>query len=134
MTRALLPEGIPAWQMPFWDALKQHTVVVQRCDSCHAYRYVPKEVCPHCWSAESTWSQVSGEGEIYTYTVVHRGPTPEFQAEAPYAIAYVEMAEGFRMIGRVVDIPPAEVRIGMPVSASFQPLDEGWTALAFAPR
>jgi hypothetical protein len=38
----LLPEGIPSWHQPYWDSLKAHSVKVQKCTSCGAFRYVPQ--------------------------------------------------------------------------------------------
>src|SRR5262249_24497474 len=93
----LLPDGIPPWQMPFWDSLRERSAVVQKCDECGTFVFIPKERCPKCLSSRMTWTPISGRGEVYTYTVVHRAPTPAYQAEAPYVIAHVTMEEGFRM-------------------------------------
>ena len=96
-----LPEGIPPSQMPFWESLKARAVQVQRCDNCGAYLYIPKDICNHCHSDQLTWTPISGHGEIYTYTVVRRAPTPAYAADAPYTLAHVTMDEGFRMIGKL---------------------------------
>ena len=128
-----LPEGIPEWQMPFWDSLRAHAAAVQRCDACGKFRYVPKELCPYCHAAESTWTPIGGDGEIYTYTVVRRAPTPAFQADAPYALAHVTMDEGIRMIGRVVGVDPEAVHIGMRVRVAYADVTPEWTLLEFEP-
>lgn len=117
--------------MPFWDALRAGTVVAQRCDGCSRLRNVPKEVCAYCGDAAWTWVPLSGRGAVYTYTTVHRAPTADMQAEAPYVVAHVEMEEGIRMIGRLVGVTSDEVRIGLPVRAGFRPLEESWTILEF---
>ena len=126
-----LPEGIPDWQMPFWDSLRRREAAVQRCDECGTFRYIPKERCPRCLSAASRWTPVSGRGEVYTYTVVHRAPTPAYEADAPYVIAHVTMDEGFRMVGNVTGIPPEDVRIGMRVSLVYAEATPEWTLFAF---
>ncbi len=95
---------------PFWDALRRHELVVQQCAACGRLRFVPAELCPACYSSAATWVPVSGRGRVYTYTVVHRAPTPVYQAEAPYALAYVELDEGPRMPARLVDVDPARGR------------------------
>ncbi len=79
---------------PFWDALRRHELVVQQCDQCGQLRFVPSERCRNCGSPSATWAPVSGDATVYTFTIVHRAPTPAYQADAPYAIAYVELAEG----------------------------------------
>jgi uncharacterized protein len=126
-----LPQGVPAWQMPFWESLRAHRAGVQRCDSCGAFRYVPKEICPHCHSRSATWTPIDGRGEIYTYTIVRRAPTPAYQAEAPYAIVHVTMQEGFRMIGTTTGISLDDVRIGLPVRADYDDVTPEWTLLRF---
>jgi uncharacterized OB-fold protein len=125
-----LPEGIPAWQRPYWESLKNHAVAVQRCDSCGAFRYVPKEICPNCQSTHATWTPISGTGEVYTYTIVRRAPTPAYQADAPYALVHVSMSEGFRMIGLFVG-DPETVRIGQPVRVTYDDATPDWTLLLF---
>ncbi|MDX6393039.1 MAG: uncharacterized protein QOJ73_4102 [Streptosporangiaceae bacterium] len=126
-----LPQGVPAWQMPFWESLRAHSAEVQRCDSCGAFRYVPKEICPHCHSRAATWTPIDGRGQIYTYTIVRRAPTPAYQAEAPYAIVHVTMQEDFRMIGTTIGISLDDVRIGLPVRADYDDVTPEWTLLRF---
>src|SRR4051794_7284759 len=94
--RKFLPEITPLHQ-PFWDALKDHDAKLQRCDGCGSFRFIPAELCHHCHSPQATWTAISGRGELYAFTVVHRGPTPAYQADTPYLIAHVTMEEGPRM-------------------------------------
>jgi uncharacterized protein len=128
-----LPEDIPDSQLPFWDSLREHQVRVQRCGDCGAYRYIPKDLCPRCHSERATWTPVSGEGEVYTYTVVRRAPTPAYQADTPYVLAHVTMAEGFRMIARLAGAEPQHVRIGLPVVIAYEDVTPEWTLFIFRP-
>jgi uncharacterized OB-fold protein len=120
-------------EAPFWAALQRHELVVQQCGSCGRLRFVPAELCSHCYSSAATWQAVSGRGTIATFTVVHRAPTPAYQAEAPYALAYVELEEGPRMPARLVDVDPAKVTIGMPVEVVFDDVDDDLTLYRFRP-
>ena len=104
-----VPEGVPAWQQPFWDSLRERDVKVQQCDSCGTFRHVPKEICTNCFSTDFSWTPISGVGVVYTYSIVHRAPTPAYQEDAPYAIVHVTMAEGFRMIGTMTGVDPEAV-------------------------
>ena len=126
-----LPEGIPEWQQPFWDSLKQRSIKVQRCASCKTFRHIPKELCAHCHSASFTWEPVSGRGVIYTYTIVHRAPTPAYQEEAPYAIVHGAMEEGFRMVATMTGTELDSVEIGMPVRVVYTDLSPQWTIVEF---
>jgi uncharacterized protein len=126
-----LPQGIPAWQQPYWQSLRDHAVEVQKCDNCGTFRYTPKELCNSCHATEAAWTPISGEGNVYTYTIVRRAPTPAYQEEAPYVIVHVDMAEGFRMIGSLTGVDPENVRIGQRVKAAYQDATPEWTLLTF---
>ncbi len=129
-----LPENIPAWQLPFWESLRNHDVRVQRCADCGTFRHVPKEICPACQSAEAMWSPIAGEGEVYTFTIVRRAPTPAYAADVPYALVHVAMKEGFRVVAGLPGIDPTDVRIGLPVRVTYDDVNADWTLLQFEPR
>lgn len=102
----------------FWAAARRHELVVQRCE-CGRYRHYPQSRCPECLSGAWEWAPVSGRGTIYTFTVTHRPFHPAWAAQAPYAVATVELEEGVRMVS---DLPPedtGDVRIGLPVEVFF---------------
>jgi uncharacterized OB-fold protein len=128
----LPPADMPELHKPFWEALKEHKLVVQTCEQGHT-RFVPTEICHKCGSQAWTWEPMSGKGRVYTYTVVHRGPIPAYQKDAPYVIAHVEMDEGVRMISNLIDVDPKEVRIGMPVEVVYEDASPEWTLYKFKP-
>ena len=76
---------------------------------------------------------MSGRGRVYTYTVVHRAPTPAYQADAPYVLAYVELEEGVRMPTRLVDVDVDGVEVDMPVEVVFDDVDDDLTLYRFRP-
>jgi len=126
-----VPEGVPGWQQPFWDSLRERNVKVQRCASCGTFRHVPKEICAKCHSVDFSWAPISGRGIVYTYTIVRRAPTPAYQKDAPYAIVHVTMEEGFRMVGTMAGIEPDSVAIGAPVRVTYRDITPEWTILKF---
>jgi len=67
-------------------------------------------------------------------TPCNSAPTPAYQADAPYAIAYVELAEGPRMPTRLVEVAPDAVAIGMPLEVVFDDVDDELTLYRFRPR
>lgn len=131
--RKFLPESIPASHLTFWESLKEHAVKVQRCETCASFRYIPKDICPTCSSAQASWEPISGHGEVYTYTIVRRAPTPAYQEDAPYVIAHVTMNEGFRMAARLITADLESVRIGMPVRIAYEDVTPEWTLFIFQP-
>lgn len=126
-----LPEITPLHE-PFWAAVKRHELELQKCAACGAFRFIPTEICA-CGSAKYSWEPVSGRGEVYTYTVVHRAPTAAYQADAPYVIAHVTLEEGPRMISNLVDCAPGDVTVGMPVEVIFDDVTDEVTLYRFRP-
>ena len=103
---------------PFWDACRHERLVVQRCSDCREFRFIPSEFCARCLGTEHTWVESAGRGRILTLTVVHRPPTPAF--DAPYVVAVVRLDEGFDMLTNIVGTNPDDVRIGESVQVVFE--------------
>jgi hypothetical protein len=51
------PRPTPVSQ-PFWDALRDERVALQRCDECDRWVYYPRARCPGCLSDQLTWTTV----------------------------------------------------------------------------
>jgi uncharacterized OB-fold protein len=110
---------------PFWLAVAEGELHVQRCSACGKAVFYPRAVCPHCFSGELSWFRTAGTGTVYAYTVVHRA-FGEFAAQVPFTVALVDLDEGVRMLTRIVDSPPDEVRIGARVRLEITRLaDDG---------
>lgn len=124
---------IEPFTRPFWEATKRHELVIQKCADCNDYRFAPKEVCPKCASMDYEWSKVSGEGTVYSYTVMERAPNAAWQAEAPYVIALVDLKEGARVMSHVVGCKPGDVKIGMPVRVVFEDVTSDISLYKFQP-
>jgi hypothetical protein len=122
-----------ALDQPFWDATLAHELRLQRCDDCHAFRFIPSEICSRCYAETFTWTPISGQGSVYSYTVVHRAPNAAYQRDAPYVIVHVTLAEGPHMIGNLVDCELDRVTIGMPVEVHFEDALPDLTLYKFRP-
>ncbi len=118
---------------PFFAAARRGRLVVQRCTHCGTYRFPPRPICSGCLSREAEWTTVSGEGEIFSFNVMHQVYHPGFAAEVPYAVVLVKLKEGAKMISNLVGVPPNEIRIGMPVKVMFETVSEEATLPKFVP-
>ncbi|MYQ65711.1 hypothetical protein GTY92_19945 [Streptomyces sp. SID4950] len=116
----------------FWEGVRGHRLLVQRCAACAALRFPWLPGCGGCGSPEWTPVEASGAGTVYSYVVMHHPPFPAF--EPPYAVALIELAEGVRMISSVVGVPPGEVRVGLPVDVEFRTYDDELTLPVFRAR
>lgn len=109
---------------PFWDGCARGELLLQACQSCQAVWHPPSPLCPRCYSTDYAWTPVSGRGTIYTYSVVHRAFRPVWEPHLPYVVAIVELAEGPHMLSNLIGVAPDEVRIGMQVAVTFQPVSD----------
>lgn len=103
-----------AESQPFWDAAAQGRFLIKRCTSCGEAHWFPRTLCPFCWSDKTEWIEGSGTGTIYSWTVMHR-------AKPPYAVAYVELDEGPRMLTNIVECDLDRLHIGQQVKLVFTP-------------
>jgi uncharacterized OB-fold protein len=81
-------------------------------------------LCPFCFG-DSELEEASGRGAIYTFSVTYRGG-PE-----PYAIGYVELEEGPRLLTNFVDCALDALTIGAAVHLVWSPAEEGQAAPTF---
>jgi uncharacterized OB-fold protein len=106
----------------FWEGVKKGELRIQSCTDCGLLRHPPGPLCPHCRSAGRSYMVASGEGTLYSYVVHHHPPVPG--RETPFVVGVVELPEGVRIVGNVVDCPLEEVRIGMPLRVTYRPMDD----------
>ena len=100
--------------------LAQSRFEIQKCGACAKHVFYPRVLCPHCGADKLGWVAASGNGVVYSSTVVRRKP----EAGGDYNVALVDLAEGPRMMSRVVGLEPTAVKIGMKVKARIAPGDQ----------
>jgi uncharacterized protein len=113
-----LPEVQP-WSQKFWEGTKQGKLLIQVCKDCNSKIFYPRKYCPECWSGKLDWIEASGKGKIFTFSTAYSMVEPRFMDELPYTVAYVDLEEGIRMMTRIVDCDPKDIKIGMDVEVTF---------------
>jgi uncharacterized OB-fold protein len=117
----------------FWEACRRHELYLQRCRDCGEVRYYPRALCPNCLSDRTEWLRSRGNGTVYTFTVTYQNQSAGFRDSLPYVLAYVELAEGVRMLTNIVGCAPDQVKIGMPVEVTFDDVTPDVTLPKFKP-
>jgi uncharacterized protein len=102
----------------FWEAALAGQLLLKRCEACATVIWYPRAICPLCWSVRTEWFEATGGGTVYSYTVNRRGEG-HYAGSEPFAIAYVELDEGPRVLTNIVDTPLEQIRIGARVEAVF---------------
>ncbi len=119
---------------PFWESVKAHAMKVQCCADCGKWCFLPKPICPHCLSEKLEWKKVSGRGKVWASTVQHHPAGDSWKDALPLNISIVELDEGVRMVSNVVECPPSDVKIGMPVEVIYNDVTDEITLHQFRPR
>ncbi|MDG4830389.1 Zn-ribbon domain-containing OB-fold protein [Solwaraspora sp. WMMD1047] len=117
----------------YWDAAARGELRVVHCPSCESLSWYPRSRCPRCLADGLELVPVSGDGTVYSFTV-NRRPAGAYREAGPVVIAYVELAEGPRVLTNLIGVEPDQVRIDLPVRAVFDPTAAGAGLLRFTPR
>jgi uncharacterized OB-fold protein len=117
----------------FWGAAAKGRLNIGRCRSCGEAIWYPRPMCPHCHSTDTLLEEVSGQGRVYSFTIVRRA-IGEYAASLPYVLAYVELDEGPRVMTNLVGREPETWEIGQPVEVVFHRTPAGNAIPKFRPR
>jgi uncharacterized protein len=107
--------------------LSQGRFMLQRARRSGRFFFYPRVAEPHTGDCDFDWVEASGEGAVYSVTVVRKKSRAE-----DYAVALVDLVEGPRMMATVEDVAPDAIKIGMPVRAFVGNLG-GEPAVIFRP-
>jgi uncharacterized OB-fold protein len=128
-----VPRVIPPSQDPddswFWQGVQDERLLLQQCSDCGTLRHPPVPMCGDChslaWHAEPS----QGNGSIHSW-IVSRHPTqPD---DDPRIVVLVDLDEGVRFVGNLVDADPADVANEQRVALCFRTYD-GVTLPQFRP-
>lgn len=108
--------------------LAEGRFMIQRAKRSGRYVFYPRVAEPGSGDTDLEWVEASGRGTVYSTTVVRKKPP-----EPSYNVALIDLAEGARMMSRVVGVTPEDVRIGMAVRAKIVE-DGGAPLVVFEPE
>ena len=116
---------------PFWEATKRHELIYQVCGCCNEVLFYPRKYCVACGTDDTTWHTSKGEGTVYTFSVVMQSRHPAFADLGPYAVAYVDLDEGFRIMTNIVGVanPIEDIHCGLRVRLRWEDQGEGEVSL-----
>jgi uncharacterized OB-fold protein len=106
----------------WWEAIDQGHLLIQKCSDCGALRHPPRPMCGQCQS--TAWEGVpsSGEGTVYSFTVLHHPPIPGYDFPCP--VGLIDLAEGTRIVANIAGCDPEDIQIGMKVECRIEDADE----------
>lgn len=118
----------------FWEGARRGELRIQRCRSCGLHQHYARYLCVHCSADEPEWVTASGNGTVYSYTVIRQNGIPPFKDRVPFVVAAVDLDEaGARVLAPMPGVDPGSVHIGMRVHAVFRPAGDEYGWVDFAP-
>ena len=101
----------------------RYRMLATRCINCQELYFPPRSICPTCRRKGHTEETIlSGEGEIYTYTIIYTAPEG-FEEHTPYILGIIRLKEGPLTTGQIVS-PASKVEIGKKVKMVFRKISE----------
>ncbi len=118
---------------PYWQALREGELRLQRCSACSTLRWPPRALCNRCRGFEAHWEVLSGRARVVSWVRTHQVFAPAWRAEVPYLNVQVALDEqaDILLIGGWRDA--SDPRVGEPARACFSAADEGFILLDWAP-
>lgn len=120
-----LPAPIPAGDQldtPYWEALRDERLMLQRCQSCTRWQWGPEWVCHRCRSFDLAFEETAATGIIYSHQRVWHPVHPALAERGPFVIVLVELphADNVRLVGNLLGDPMQPLEIGAAVTGVFE--------------
>jgi uncharacterized OB-fold protein len=131
-TKALPPIG-PESEV-YWQGCSEGRLLLQKCAPCGHVQFYPRLLCTACGGEQLDWHEASGKGIVKSFTIIRRAVSAAYEADVPYVVALIELAEGPTMMSNVVGCEVETVAIGMPVGVAFEAYSEAVTVPVFKPE
>jgi len=103
----------------FYRFCAERKLMGVKCRSCGSVTSPPRPFCPKCLATVLEWTELKGQGELLTFTVIHFPPS-QFQALAPYPVGIVKMYEGPHLPGIIKNVKSEDLKIGMRLQVDFE--------------
>ncbi len=95
----------------------------------------PAPVCYACQSFECEWIESRGEGEVYTFTIVHHPVNAATEAVVPYNAAVIRLDDcgSVKLTSNIVECRNEDISIGMPVQIVWEDTTQEISLYRFRP-
>lgn len=105
---------------PVWRVARENARLVgYRCRRCGFIEFPePRKTCKRCRApSEFEVIQMSTRGRVVSFVVQHRLPEG---FETPLPLAVIDLEDGARVYGQIVECKPEDLKVGLEVEAEFR--------------
>ena len=104
--------------------LLNHQLLINQCQNCGYWIYPHRPMCPECWSTNVRPTEVSGQGRVFMFSLLHHGGVDGalgYGFEYPHLTGAIELKEqtGLRYHAPIVNCEYADVSHDMPVELTW---------------
>lgn len=121
----LLPDVKWPLLAPFWEGCKNNKLLFPFCNHCGTWQWYPTYKCRTCFS-DLEWKEVSGEGKLYSWTVVRKAYFPDFKDRLPLIVAVVDIvdAPGVRLVSNIINGSSENLKLDMNLQVVFKEINQ----------
>ncbi|MCU0799535.1 MAG: Zn-ribbon domain-containing OB-fold protein [Candidatus Thermoplasmatota archaeon] len=105
---------------------QRYNMAGNECGVCGSRFFPGKTMCPNCHRrsvGKMKKFYFNGNGKIITYTIIHEGSL-QYRNQVPYLLAIIELEEGDKVLGQIVDCEASDLAMGKKVEMVFRKLGE----------
>ncbi len=108
---------------PLWQGTRNGELMLQYCPDTQQFQQYPRPISVYTGRRNLEWRKVAGSGTIYACTIV-RVPGPGLDGRLPLSVVTVELDEGVRILGNVLNKDPGDVAIGQRVELTWDAISD----------
>jgi uncharacterized OB-fold protein len=111
--------------LPYWNGARAQKLLIRKCQDCGELHFMPRLLCPTCWSENLEWVEAKGKGTIHSFTIIRRASSADFASQVPYVVALIDLEEGPRMLTNILGKDALSASIGDSVQVTFEDRGDG---------
>ncbi|MCY4272302.1 MAG: OB-fold domain-containing protein [bacterium] len=119
--------------LDYWAAARDRPFVLPKCRACGHVWFPPYASCPACLSFDRGWTEASGRGAVWGFTIMQQPYIASFEPELPYNVVLVALEEGPMVYSNLVGVENADIVCGLAVEAVFEDATDEITLIKFRP-
>lgn len=115
----------------YWNGAKSNKLMIRYSEDTNEYFLYSRILGNTSEDDNLIWKQVSGKGEVYSFTEVHSPAGPAFEKDVPYIVALIQLIEGTRIISNIEIKDNEKIKIGDKVEVFFDKVSNELTIPKF---